>query len=296
VKRILIACSGLTAMVMGVPAPGLRARPIEPTARTVYVSVVDNKGVPLTDLTEADFAVKENGKDYAVKVELAKDPMQLAVIVDDNGTGVFRPGVAALVQGLLKPGTEVQIVTVLTQVTRVTEFTSNVDALRTAITSLVVRPGVREGGSLPVDGVLESLKDLAKKKAARPVAVIMTVGAADKSLAQSTEVLRELKQTMASFHAITLGNSLISSAASGMDQVNVNQMLDDGPKQSGGKRQSLTAPAAVGDAVKRLVDQLSNQYVLRYSLPDGVKMHERLQVSVKRQGATVLAPAKIADK
>ena len=294
-KRILIACSGLTAIVMSVPAPGLRARTIEPTARTVYVSVVDNKGVALTDLTEADFAVKENGKDYPVKVEVAKDPMQLAVVVDDNGTGVFRPAVAALVQGLLKPGTEVQIVTVLRQVTRVTEFTSNVDALRTAITSLVVRPGSSEG-CFPVDGVLESLKDFAKKKAARPVAVIMTVGAADKSLAQSTEVMRELKQTMASFHAITLGNALVSSAASGMDQLNVNQMLDDGPKQSGGKRQSLTNAPAVGDAVKRLVDQLSNQYVLRYSLPDGVKMHERLQVSVKRQGAAVLAPTKIADK
>jgi VWFA-related protein len=298
VKNISIGCGVLLAVVTCVSAPNLRARSaVEPITRTVYVSVLDNKGVALGDLTDADFAVKENGKDYPlVKVELAKAPMQLAIVVDDNGTGVFRPTVAALVQGLLTPGSEVQIVTVLRQVTRVTEFTSNVDALRTAITGLVARPGSQDG-SLPVDGVLESLKDLGKKKATRPVVVLFTVSAADKSLSQSSEVMRQLKQTMASLHALALGNSLVSSASGGgMDQINLNQVLDDGPKQSGGKRHSLTATLEVTEAVKKVVDQLTHQYALTYALPDGVKMNERLQVSVKRSGATVLAPTKIADR
>jgi VWFA-related protein len=276
--------------------PSLRARALEPTTRTVYVSVLDKNGVALTDLTDADFAVKENGKDYPlVKVEAAKPPMQIAVVVDDNGTGVFRAGVADLVQSLLGQA-EFEIVTVLRQTTRVTELTTNVEALRGAITGLVARPGSQEGNYM-VDGVLEALKDLGKKNATRPVVVVFTVSAGDKSLAQSSEVLRQMKQTMASFHALALGNSLVSSASGGgMEQINLNQVLDDGPKQSGGKRYSLTATPEVGPTVKKLIDQLTHQYALSYTLPDGVKMNERLQVSVKRSGATVMAPTKIADK
>jgi hypothetical protein len=256
--------------------PSVTARAVEPTPRTVYVSVVDGKGVAIGDLTAADFSVKENGKDYPLtKAELAQGPMQVAIVVDDNGTGAFRQGVAALA--------------------RVTEFTSNVETLRTGITSLVARPGAQDG-NYAVDAALEALKDLEKKKATRPVLVMFTVGAGDKSLSSSAEVLRSLKQTMASLHVLALGNAMVSAAAGGMDQINLQQVLDDGPKQSGGKRHSLTAVPQVAEGVQRVLDHLTKQYALSYMLPDGVKKHERLQVAVKRSGATVMAPAKISDR
>ena len=282
---------------MILPSSIARTRAVEPTGRTVYVSVVDNKGVPVGDLTAADFTVKENGKEYPLeKVEVAKSPMQVAIVVDDNGTGAFRSGVASLVQGLLPMQSEFQIMTVLRQVTRVIEFTSNVELLRPAITGLISRPGAQDGSYL-VDGLLETVKDLDKKKAARPVVVAFTVGAGDKSLSSSSDVLRQLKQTMASLHVLALGNAMVSEAAtSAMDVVNVNQVLDEGPKQSGGRRHALTGVPQVADAVTRVVDQLTKQYALTYTLPDGVKKHERLQVQVKRSGTTVMAPAKISDR
>ena len=48
--------------------------------------------------------------------------------------------------------------------------------------------------------------------------------------------------------------------------------------------------------LQQVLDQLTHQYVLSYALPDGVKLSERLAVTVKRPGATVLAPTKIPDK
>jgi len=281
---------------MSFPSSIARARE-EPTGRTVYVSVVDNKGVALGDLTPADFTVTENGKEYPLdKVELARGPMQVAVVVDDNGTGVFRQGVASLVQALLPLPSEFQIVTVLRQVTRLTEFTSNLEVLRPAVTGLISRPGAQDGSYL-VDGLLETVKDLEKKKAARPVIVAFTVGAGDKSPSSSGDVLRQLKQTMASLHVLALGNAMVSQAAAGsIDGLNVSQVLDDGPKQSGGRRHTLTGTPQIADAVARVVDQLTKQYALTYTLPDGVKKHERLQVQVKRSGTTVMAPTKIADR
>ncbi len=297
-RRALFAAVLLVGGAVALSTPTVGARAIEPTPRTVYVSVVDGKGVAIGDLTAADFSVKENGKDYPlVKAELAQGPMQVAILVDDNGTGAFRQGVATLVQGLLgsQPGSEFQIMTVLRNVMRVAEFTSNVETLRTGITSLVARPGAQDG-NYAVDGALEALKDLEKKKATRPVLVMFSVGAGDKSLSSSAEVMRLLKQTMAPLHALVLGNALVSSASGGLDQINLQQVLDDGPKQSGGKRHSLTAMPQVAEGVQRVLDHLTKQYALSYTLPDGVKKHERVQVAVKRSGATVMAPTKISDR
>src|SRR5262245_56950111 len=99
------------------------AHAIAPTTRTVYVTVLDGKGAAVTDLAAADFSVKEGGKDYALtKAELATAPIQVALVVDDNGMGVFRPAVASFIQALLTKG-EFEIVTVVDRVQRATEFT-----------------------------------------------------------------------------------------------------------------------------------------------------------------------------
>jgi hypothetical protein len=61
---------------------GLQAR------RTVYVSVTQKDGAPVTDLTAADFVIKESGKPVeVVGAELTKTPIRLTMIVADGGTG-----------------------------------------------------------------------------------------------------------------------------------------------------------------------------------------------------------------
>jgi len=41
---------------------------------------------------------------------------------------------------------------------------------------------------------------------------------------------------------------------------------------------------------------LKRQYVIEYTLPDGVKPSERLSVTVKRKGVTLRAPTRVPDK
>ena len=45
-----------------------------------------------------------------------------------------------------------------------------------------------------------------------------------------------------------------------------------------------------------LGDELMHQYLVTYTLPDGVKPSEKLSVSVKRKGVTLRAPTRIPDK
>src|SRR5688572_4723015 len=83
-----LSCAALAAQA---PAPSI--------TRTVYITVADKTGVPVDDLTAEDFEIKEGGKNVEVtQAAVAKDPMQIALIVDDNGTGIFRSGLARFVQ------------------------------------------------------------------------------------------------------------------------------------------------------------------------------------------------------
>jgi hypothetical protein len=193
-------------------------------------------------------------------------------------------------------------VSVLGQVRVLNEFTNAADKLRDAINMLVQRPGAQDGSRV-LDGVLEAGKALEKRRAARPAILVLTVSAGDKSGSGPGEVLRILKQTMASFHVVAISNALVSSGSQGgrvgdliEQNVNINQLLDDGPKQSGGRRANVSSLPDANAAVGKIADQLLHQYAVSYKLPDGVKLNERLQVTVKRPGATVMAPTKIADR
>src|SRR5436190_15213981 len=71
------------------------------TTRRVYVSVLDSSGSPVVDLRAADFIVKEGGKAREIsRAEEATSRMQIAILVDDNGTGLFRVAVARFIESL----------------------------------------------------------------------------------------------------------------------------------------------------------------------------------------------------
>ena len=64
------------------------ARPIllraEAITRTVYVTITDDKGAPVPDLTASNFKVKEGGKDREiVKAEKATTKAHLAIMVEE---------------------------------------------------------------------------------------------------------------------------------------------------------------------------------------------------------------------
>ena len=74
---VLLTAAGVAADRSSVPAA--------PTNRTVYVTVTDRQGAPVTDLTPADFVVKEGGKEReVVKAEpatarMSRSPMSLVI-------------------------------------------------------------------------------------------------------------------------------------------------------------------------------------------------------------------------
>ncbi|MEO8077289.1 MAG: hypothetical protein ABI818_13240 [Acidobacteriota bacterium] len=296
--RLSLAVLLSTAGVLANPAsPG--AQELPPNTRAVYVNVTDKNGAFVPNLTSADFVVKEGGKERPiVAAELATVPMRIAIVVDDNGTGIFRFGVARFIERL--QGRAVfALSTVAGQHLKIVDYTANTDALIDAIARLTARPGTADGGQL-LEGIYETARDLEKRKAPRSVIVVLTVGGEEHSTLPAHHVLDQLRKSGAALHVIAVESSALSSmvavtrpAALLGENLNLSEVLGDGPKQSGGHRDEIVATAGIVAGLQALAEALMHQYLVAYAQPP--KGSGKISISVKQPGMSVRAPVRIPD-
>jgi VWFA-related protein len=286
-------------VVVGITLPFTVGGAFEPRTRVVYVTVIDRNGAPVPALTGADFTVKEAGKErQIVEAAIAKVPLRIAILVDDNGTGIFRAGVVRFIQRL-QGRAEFAMSTVAGQHLKLVDYTTSGDALVEAIGRITARPETPDGGQL-LEGIFETAKDFEKRRAERPVIVVLTVPGEEHSTLPAHHVLDQLQKSGALLHVISFGSSALRStvavqkpAALLEENLNLNEVLGDGPKQSGGSRDEMVASAGLALGLQQLAEHLINQYAVTFVQPDGVKAFEKIAVSVNKPGITVRAPARM---
>lgn len=263
------------------PANGVRAD----HARTVYFSAVDAKDAPVTDLTVADLSVKEGGKERSIaSLEAATAPMQVAILIDDGGTGIFQQSVLQFMQATLGHA-KFAISLMNPQPSKILDYSDDVDALRAAIGRLGQRGRIDSGGGEQIiEAVSETAKELHRREAKRPVILVLTsVGElALSDLADPT--LSELKNSGAALNVLHIAG------------LPLGKVLGDGPKQSGGLILQAADGVLIGKALAKVADNLMHQYVLTYTLPDDVKPNEKLTLATSRKGVKLIAPVRIPDR
>ena len=274
----------------------------EQQTRRVYVSALDRNGAVVTDLTAAEVTVKEGGKNREVTaLRPATEPLQVAILVDDNGTGLFRVPVARFIEGLLGRA-EFSVITVAGQPQKLTPFTGNSDTLRDAINQLIARPGSPDGGQL-LSGIYESALDFERRQVQRPVILALTVGGEEHTPLPPHHVLDQLRKSGASLHVVSvIGSTQRTTAPANRpsdllnDNLGLNEVLGDGPKRSGGRREQIPALAGAVTGLQQLAEALKRQYVVEYVLPEGVKPSDRFSIATSRKDVTLRAPTHVPDK
>ena len=260
------------------------AAPRTDILRSFYFSAVDAKAVHVTDLTAADLTVKEGGKERVINaVRPATEPMQISLLVDDAGTGAFQPFVAQFLQTTVGRA-QFSIRVLSPQPIMVAMLTNDVVALRNAISRMGPRGRIHPDGEQIVAGVSEAAKELRQLRAARPSIVVLSASGETVSSDIADEALNALWSSGASLSVLYITG------------VELGKVLGDGPKQSGGMMQRANGTAAVGPALAKIADNLMHQYVLTYTIPDGVKLNDRISLSTSRKGVTLLAPSRLTDK
>jgi VWFA-related protein len=288
----------LSALFLPVLLAAPLAAPDQPRARVVHVTALGRQDVPVEDLTTPDFTVKEDGQTrQIVSVEPATAAMQIAIIIDDNGTGIFRYGLGDFVQRL-QGRAEIALSAVQGQTMKIVDFTMDVPALANGISRLGVRPGSPDGGQL-LEGISEAARELRQREARRPVIVALTVGGEEHSTLTAKHVLDQLHQSGAALYVIFAGNqavrptSAVSKPSDLLDgNLNIGEVLGDGPKQSGGRRRDVIATTYLFGELQQIARELKNQYAITYVRPDNARPPQKINVSVSRKGVTVIAPSR----
>ena len=300
--RVTAARSGLTLVpvVILLSIAVSRVTPLAAQAvnRTVYVTISDAKGAPVTDLTPANFKVKEGGKDREiVKAEPAKARPHIALLVEERIAP--EPSTRFALFEFVKRingAAEMSLITVGLRNTTVVPYVTEPNVLLKAINELSLNPQ-------PTSNLTEGINDVAKlfeqQRPERPVIVVVCLSGGQAGGGSASSVLTQLRQSGAMLYSVTYGPPGTSNSANlGTmgDDSGREQVLGDGAKQSGGRRLDVVATSAMPKALQQVADDFAAQYVITYALPDGVKPDRRFNITTDRKGITMRAPAALPDR
>ena len=291
---IALAC----ALAASAPA-SVRLSAAGPTTRTVYVTVVDDNGRPVSGLTPADFTVKESGKEREIaSVAPASEKIRLALMVEQllASQSYVRAGLAEFVARMC-PSAEIALFMITQRNETIVDFTSDPNALVEGIRNLPLSQ-VRLTAAVP-DALYEMAKNFEKAKPARPVIVLATVEQGQSTEIDPESILSQIAKSKAQFWAVSIepaGSRSGAGIRNLRDFAGRSQIIGDGSLQSGGRRVPVMVLPGFQQGLQQVADELSSQYVITYTLPDGVRPADRISVSLKKPGATLRAPSRVPNK
>ena len=285
--------------------------------RHVYVTALDKDGTPIVGLTTGHFAIRESGRDRTVLgVEPLRVPMHVAVLVDTsiaNGAPDenFRSAVLGFVERLAATN-HVAVYSFGDRAARAADFTQDAAALRSATNGIF---GWAHQRSHLIDAIDVALRDLARAESTRPVIIALCSESPEASGRTAGSVIKRLIADSVAFHAISLVNPGSGGGASALggrgapaDRVpsssqrlggmvaagegdrERNQALEQGSSKTGGGRQRVTNVLALGPALTRVANELSNSYKVTFARPGTARMQD-LQVGLLVEGVTLRATA-----
>jgi hypothetical protein len=281
--------------------------------RTVYVSALDGKRVPVAGLTAADFALKEGGKPRElVKVEVATAPLQVGIVIDDDDQGgrALKAGLAAFAKKVAGHA-DIAIVTTRGGPNLRLQFTKDTAAVAAAIDAL---PLVSPGLSYLPNGMLDISSAWSRQPVERPVIIAVaspgievastedgpdgpvastkTVGATVNPSSPAPAVVQDsLRRSHTIFYMLHLDTYSARSSDNSAPKVQYSWPLD-APAQSGGRTERIVSVQGVTSVLERIADELLGQYAVTYQSPDA-QTNVTLDIEVKRKGVTVRAPQKV---
>lgn len=287
-RAVRVAMAGLmAAAALTVAHP--EARNADSAAeRTIYVSVMDGKGMPVPDMTQKEFAVKEDGETREItKVERATEPLHYAVLVDTTSAATpvlndLREALTGFCQLLLSadPKTQFAFMEFGGAAVMRQAFTSSLSDIEAVIPKLVPRPS---------ESVLsEALMEISKTFAAMPAGtrrVIVTINmepTAEASNLGPQQVAQAVRTSGAAVWSVAMQSGNRRDA-------NREALLKGLTANAGGRWVALQSPTQLAPFLRSIAANSFSQYAVTYTQPEGATPPKVTDVTVSRQGVGALA-------
>jgi VWFA-related protein len=254
--------------------------------RSLYVSVLDDKGAPIPDLGPADFIVREdNVAREILRVAPATDPMLIAVLIDTSqASGNFirdyrqalPPFIDAVTGEQAGARNLVSLVGIGERPTILTDYTANKADLNKGVQRLFALPGA---GTYLLDGIIEVSQGIKKRQPERAVIIALTSEGPELSDRNYQTVLDALRSSGAALHTIVIGTPVNRS----QDRQIV---LSRGTEDTGGRYDNIFVSSGLDMKLKQVAAELTGQYRVTYSRPQSLIPPEHVKIETTRAKAT----------
>jgi VWFA-related protein len=260
--------------------------------RALTVTLVDDKGQEVTDVSAADVALVENGvhRDIASFARDAR-PLTAAILVDTSAavSSAYRLNVVDAVVGFvarLPQAARYSIWTTGDRPTKIVDYTDD-----RAAAGAAMRRVAPQGGNYTLDALAEASVDLAKlaKEGDRRAVIAVTGFGPEFSYRDKQRAAEEAEARADLFLSVQVD-------VGGDDfetRTRLSYVLERLATASGGRADQVLSYMALDSALKKLSAHLASGYRLRYAtLPELKK--RKLELSVARPGTRVVIPQLLA--
>jgi hypothetical protein len=278
----------------------LRARAQD--AKSIFVSVIDPAGKPVSGLTAADFAIREDNSPREIaEVKLATQTLVITLLADTtknagnagmagrNASGSelirdIRTAFAAFAGDMnaANPKAEMSIMEFGQASIPVTPFTTSLADLEKGISRLFPKQGA---DSVLLDALIDANRDIAKKNTPRRALVAINIEPSDEQGGrQPDRIVQSFRASGASLWVASLQEGELRNAARGM-------VLDQLTRYTGGRREFILASSALENLRKDYAAALNAQYEIVYRRPASDKPAQEVRIGTTRPNVKVYANA-----
>ncbi len=298
----MVGAAGAVALSLGLVA-SLPAQTFRSAVDAVSVDVlVTRRGQPVTDLTVADFTLRDSGVEQQIQsLELDEVPITLLLVLDVSGSvggrGLEQLRAAAGAAGeALRPDDRVGLVTFSDRVRFGLDPSSSADALPTALTR------VRAGGATALYDATFTGLTLRERTGARTLMLVFSDGDDTASWLDPREVLDVAQRSDVVVYGVAFDRGPSDSFVTRERQAWIQEWFPLEPdlfrraylsrlvSDTGGSLQVSSDLGRLREMFARVVSEFRSRYVLTY-VPRGVSdtgWHE-LEVAVEGRGLEVTA-------
>jgi len=254
--------------------------------RTLYVSALDAEGEPVEGLGPDAFVVREDGvRREILRVSRATEPVDIALLADNSAAAqsevIFIRQALTTFVAALSPGNSVALVGLADRPTILVDYTNDPKRFSDGVGRLFAMP---QAGMTLLDAVGEVSRGLGRRESSRAAIVAVLTDGPEFGNRYSQDLVRDLKKAGATFYAMALGQFPFSNVQGIRER---SFLLDQGPRSTGGYRETLLAPNGLEGAMRKLARQISNQYRVIYSRPQSLIPPEEVTVTSGRESITV---------
>jgi hypothetical protein len=297
-RAFILAMTAALALVVSSPRPSAQTAPRTSPTRTIYATVLGKDDAPVPGLGISDFAVKEDGKPREVlSVKPGGAPAHIALLVDNsqalataNAVQDIRAGLTTFIKDTLaaSPSTQITIVTFGDRPTQAIDYTSSAEALQKVVDHIFGQPNA---GAYMLTAIADACKTLKKKGFANSAIVAFTLESGPEFGNESHQTIEAgLKDAGASLWTLVMQGRAPQTPDNQLEQQEREIVLGDVAEASGGMRDMLLTRIGIEPHLKTLAATLAARYAITYGRPEALVPPQRLEVTVTRPGAHILAP------